>query len=370
MTNTTTNTTPTTNNNTNTNADTNTNSRTSGSAARRGSRVRGILLAAFVALLAASAIVSRRIVGELPGEGFAPFANPPAAARPSSSYSADIRRYNKAVADALERHIARLRQITDSFKAGLREKGPARFGEARAAIPGIRRKFSGFMEVSGVVKDGVLDKVLGGERLQNRFNAALDGPFIQPCARAGESLVSDYETFAARMAAEDEAFRNEIVEAHGSLPEAVRVGFPADTLRGRMASTYGALNRMPLKAGLVAAETAIEIATIRSTAKAVERLALRFGAKAIGKGAAAAVAPAADGPSPILDIVAVVCAAWTVKDICELKGVLPREIEKSLVATVDAVQSQTMDLVLRAAEETYAAHAAAAAELAKSATAK
>lgn len=175
---------------------------------------------------------------------------------------------------------------------------------------------------------------------------------------------------AARMAAEDAAFREELASAHGELPEDVRVDFPIETLRENMARTYGALRGMPLKAGLVAAEVAIEAACIKTTVSAVRNLALRFGGKAIAKGAASAVAPAADGPLPIGDIIAVGGALWTAWDIYDLVDVLPKEIENSLKGTVDSLQAQTIEAVSNAAKQTRIAHEQAARTLAASAWAE
>lgn len=334
---------------------------------------RAVVLVALLFLIGASAATSWWMKHKLPRETPPSTGNLPGSATEAvetrPDHSADVRRYNDAVAAALDRHLDRINRLHRQFEEGLLRSGPARFQPARSAIPGIRKRFASFSEASGVVKDGALDKVRGGDRLQRRFNAALDGPFVRPCARAGESLVADYETFAARLAAEDAAFREELSVAHGRLPQAVQAEFPSATLHATMAQTYGALRAMPLKAGLVAAETAIEVATIRSTAAAVRGLALRFGAKAIGKGAASAAAPAVDGPLPIGDVVAVGGALWTMYDIRRLTKVLPREIEKSLTSSVNALQSRTIQTVSDAAGKTCDAHKKAARDAAHAAEA-
>ena len=340
---------------------------------RAGRTGRNGLLILLLLLLAASSATSWWMKRQLPRGATSPVATPtpaPQAAEAAPDYSADIQRYNAAVAAALERHLHRIDELHGQFQEGLRRSGPSRFQSARAAIPGIRKSFASVKAMTGVVKDGAMDKVRGGDRLQRRFNAALDGPFVRPCARAGQSLIANYETFAAQLAAEDAAFREELSAAHGNLPSAVRAEFPVETLHATMVRTYGALRAMPLKAGLVAAETAIEMATIRSTVAAVRGLALRFGGKAIGKGAASAAAPFVDGPVPIGDVVAVGGALWTLYDIRELTKVLPREIEKSLKASVDALQTQTIHAVSDAARKTHDAHIKAAREAAREAAAK
>ena len=285
-------------------------------------------------------------------------------------YSADIQRFNVEVAQALDRHLARIGELAAEFESGLRERGPARFASARNAIPRIRDSFDGFGVMTGVVKDGAMDKVLGGDRLETRFNAALDGPFVRPCARAGASLLADFETFQAQLEAETEAFREEIGAAHGRLPDAVKADFPLEILQHGMDRAFADLRRMPLRAGLVAGAAAIEAATIRGTAAAAKRLALWFGAKAIGKAAVTAGAPAADGPLPVGDVIAVGFAIWTVADIVDLQNVLPREIAKSLTEAVDRMQSQTIATISDAARKAYDAYVAAARDLARSACAE
>ena len=190
-----------------------------------------------------------------------------------------------------------------------------------------------------MVRDGALDKVRGGDRLQERFNAALEKPFIQPCAKASAGLLADCETLLARLDAEAAAFREEVAAAGAELPESVAAELPVETLKACMDATYGALARMPFKAVWVTWETASDAAMLP---KAICNLVLRCSGKTIGKAAASAVAPAADGPSPIMDLVSVGGFVWTCYDIHELMHVLPEQIENNLTATVDAVQTETL----------------------------
>lgn len=329
----------------------------------RRSRLTIVLALLFIILAFFSGRMSHRIKSLLPR--FAPPASDSASIR--IDYASEIRRYNNEVSAALDRHLAALDKIAGDFEQQLRTTVPARFDEARAAIPEIKESFAGFKTMGAIVKDGALDKVNGGDRLQDRFNAMLEKPFTQPCARAGESLIADYDTFAARMNAEDAAFREELASAHGKLPDAVRVASPIETLRTNMEQTYEALEMMPLKAGLVAFEVAIEAALIKTTIAAVRNLVLKFGSKTIAKGAASAAAPAADGPLPVGDVIAIGGFIWTGIDIVNLTKVLPNEIGKSLNETVDTLQAQTIDAASKAARETRAAHEKAARELAAAA---
>lgn len=293
---------------------------------------------------------------------------PPAV--PEPDHSADIQRFNAEVAEALNRHLAVLADLARNAITGFLERGPFRFDPARNAIPGIRESFDGYGAMIGVVKDGAMDKVFGGDRLEERFSRALDVPFIQPCARAGASLIDDFDAFRARLEAETEAFRQEIGAAHSRLPDDVRADFPVETLQQGMNAAFNELRWMPIRAGAVSAATAIEAATIRSTAAAAKRLALRYGAKAIGKAAAGAGAAAADGPAPFFDALGVVLALWSAYDVYDLQNVLPRKIEKSLTSAVDQMQSQTISMVSAAAKKAHKAYAETAKDIARSACAE
>ncbi len=290
---------------------------------------------------------------------------PPAV--PEPDHSADIRRYKAEVAEALNRHLALLADLARNANTGFLERGPFRFAPARNAIPGIRESFDGYEAMIGVVKDGAMDKVFGGDRLEERFRQALDVPFIQPCARAGASLIDDFDAFRARLEAETEAFRQEIGAAHSRLPDDVRAEFPVETLQRGMNAAFNDLRWMPIRAGAVSAAAAIEAATIRGTAAAAKRLALRYGAKAIGKAAAGAGAAAADGPAPFLDALGVVLALWSAYDVYDLQNVLPREIENSLTSAVDQMQSQTISTLTTAVNKVHNAYAAAAREMVRAA---
>ena len=80
---------------------------------------------------------------------------------------------------------------------------------------------------------------------------------------------------------------------------------------------------MPFKAGFTAGQTAFDAATLP---KAICDLVLLCSGKTIGKAAVSAAAPAADGPSPIMDIFAVGGFIWTCWDIHDLTKVLPEQI--------------------------------------------
>lgn len=119
------------------------------------------------------------------------------------------------------------------------------------------------------------------------------------------------------------------------------------------------------KAAEHGADNAVEHAVIHYSDDAA-RAAAKGGGKAAVQ-AASAVAPAADGPLPVGDIIAVAGFAWTAYDVNNLINAIPKEIAKSLNETVDTLQAQTIDEVSKAIRQTRNAHVQAARALATSA---
>lgn len=279
------------------------------------------------------------------------------------------RAYDAEVRAAWNRYQKRIAERTEAFAADLRKNGPSRFDTARAAIPGIRKEFGKMSVMTGVVKDGALDKVRGGDRLERRLAGAVEKPFIVPCVRAGESLAADGEAFIRGLEKEYAAFCAELDAAGRKWPEAVPAEFSADALRTGLDRAGKVLSAMPFKATLTAGETILEAVTFRATLAALRRLVLKVSGKAIGKATATVVAPACDGPFPVGDILAVGFAAWTVADIYELTQVLPREIGKALERSVEETQKDTIRSVEKAARKAADAYRKAGQDLAKAASA-
>lgn len=200
---------------------------------KRASRSQAFLAVLFLMIAAASAWTSYRMRHAVSVSRPVPVAQPfPAGvsnertiaeARPDDSD--DIRRFADAVAAARDRHVAEIRKCSEAFLCGLRDRGPRRFEHVRAAIPFIRDGFSGFRPVAAVVRDGALDKVRGGDRLQERFNAALGETFIRPCAKASAGLLADCETLIATLDAEAVAFREEVAVRARNFPNPSRLHF-------------------------------------------------------------------------------------------------------------------------------------------------
>ena len=280
------------------------------------------------------------------------------------------RQYEAAVAAALERYLDRVDRRTEAFGKGVRERGPARFDEARAAIPGIRKQFGKTSTLWGVVKDGALDKACGGDRLERRLAQAVEGPFFGPCARAAESLSADGEAFRAELDKEFGALCAELGEAARKWPEAVPAEFPSSAVLDGMLPAERALGGMPLKAAVVVAETAMDAAAYKSILSGLRWMVAKMAGKAIARGSVAAVAPACDGPLPVGDVIAVGFALWTLADIHELTHVLPSEIGKALENSVERTQAETLDAVEQAAQQTAEAYRAAGKALADKASAK
>lgn len=281
--------------------------------------------------------------------------------------AAALARYRAAVDEATRRHMARLRAMHADFDRGLRERAPARFQTARAAVPRIRSLLTGFKACAGIVSDATKDKIDKGNRLDRRFSGMLDKPFLRPCANAATGIAADTETFVKRLDAESAAFREELASARAGLPPAVQASVPVETFCQDVAKIESQLHNYARNAVWTTVAVGAEAVFVRSTISACRNLALLAGGKAIAKASASAAAPLVDGPAIIGDILAVGGFAWTAYDVYKLQKKLPDAFAASLRGTVDRLQRDTLAEARRVSQLALEGHLDAAAALSSAA---
>lgn len=290
-------------------------------------------------------------------------------------YEQELRQFKESVKSREKAHLHRLSVRRDRFIRGLHNSGPNRFLNAYAAIPIIKESVSSFAAMSGIVKDAALDQIRGGTRLDDRITASIDGPFIQPCLRAREQLIEDCEAYAQELDVETKRFLNEIEISFNDLEtnihDLLEKELPLDrfesdlrpivvTMRGRgvdteinlgavaleakdIASTFLSLKRIVLNPGATAKLLFSPKRFIKSAITSIRSLVIKSAGKTAAKAGASVVASQADSPLPGPgDVVAVAGLIWTAWDIHQLLQVVPGEIEKGLISTVEELQRDTL----------------------------
>lgn len=275
--------------------------------------------------------------------------------------AAALARYRAEVDAATARHMALVRAMHADFDRGLRERAPARFQTARAAVPRIRSSLTGFKACARIVSDATKDKIDKGNRLDRRFSRMLDKPFLRPCANAATSIAADTETFVKRLYSESAAFREELASARAGLPPAVQAAVPVEVFRKDVAKIESQLHNYARNAVWTTVAVGAEAVFVRSTISACRNLVLLAGGKAIAKASASAAAPLVDGPAIIGDILAVGGFAWTAYDVYKLQKKLPDAFAASLRGTVDRLERDTLAEARRVSQLALEGHLDAAA---------
>lgn len=279
--------------------------------------------------------------------------------------------YRADLGRAQEKHLKRLERLHKQFVSGLRNRGKHRFNEAREGIPEIVASMTSFGEMCDIVKDVALDKTQGGNRVETRCERLMDASLVQPCIRARESLMADFECHAADMAEESERYAEEVRVLFESTQTDLRAfleaGLPMEQFDRDVQSIYAAMREQADATAWTSVGVVLEALTIRGTIasfKVVLEYAIRkiaaFVAKQCGKAAAKAAVsaglPFVDGPIPVGDIIAVGGFIWTAADVYELCRVLPRKLQHSLRETVDDLQKKTLLALEADAEQLYQGH--------------
>ena len=254
---------------------------------------------------------------------------------------AELSRYRKEVEEVLADYDREVGAAAEAFRRRL-ENGRTGFAEARAAIPDAVKPYGTFKKNRKVVTAVVKDKIRNKNRVEELIRADFMGPVFEPALAGAGRMEAAYDTLLADM---EKARR----EACGRLTvSAGKVrGLPnGKTLEKRLSARSGEVARAAAKALGTAAGAGVavgvagtlELAFIRSTTRAVVNIC----AKAAAKGTASAAAPAADGPLPIGDVIAVAGFAWTAWDIYHLTHVMPRKLRKGLADSVDSMEDATL----------------------------
>lgn len=254
---------------------------------------------------------------------------------------ADAARYRSEVEEVLATYSKEVKDASDRFAMSL-GAGRDTFAAVRDGIPNAVEPYKSFKKncslVTAVATDKIHKTCKVGEIVRDDFMA----PIFSPALEA-----------AAQFEAADNTLRTEIESARKNASERLVIaarelpGLPSalpveDALYKRVddvaAGCEKAIQTLASADAAVGVAAGLELAFIVPTTRSIISLCTR----AAGKAAASAVAPAADGPLPIGDLLAVGGLAWTTYDIWHLTKVTPRELQKGLTKTVDKIEADSL----------------------------
>ena len=311
-----------------------------------------VVIAGFLLL---TAIGVWQIVKSRVSEGSISMAGHDTAARQKARVAERAKKVTQLQADyvaALDRHYA-------TFLSDVESDASARFGDVRAAIPGVVSTFGVFSRCKDLLVALVKDKLSKGGRTEQGIRRDLEVDFYRGLYDARDKVSARLVTFLRNVEAERKSFRHELEVELDSIELPGDEGF-------KNLLTDGGDRIEESKNNLFSGQTAVTVGTvveascIRVTVNAVSRILGRAAARMAGSATVGAGAALADGPFPFLDILGgamvVGSTAWSVYDVYQAAKVLPAELKKVLGGVVDECEMQTVDEFKKTGKSIYEAY--------------
>lgn len=246
--------------------------------------------------------------------------------------------YRSDVAAAFASYKSAVEVAGHRFSKALEGECGDAYAAAGATIHQTAKQFGSFNRAAKVVALIAEDKIRKTTKLDAFLQDELGTGYITPCLEANAKVEARYADYCGELAALANKLQTELVadadKFNAKLPSPQSLDsmkFDVEQIGSVATKVIGARVSVVVAGGF-------EAAFIGPTVRAVASL----GAKAAAKLGFSAIAPAADGPLPIGDIIAVGGLIWTGIDFCRFKVKLPAELEKSMRESLEAQKSATL----------------------------
>lgn len=238
----------------------------------------------------------------------------------------DLETFRRRVRALGERHAAENRTLDEKFRRELVGAGDADFRRALDNVADTVARFGEFGTCGSLICAMARDKIRHTSAAQELLVGILGDGIIGPCRSGGGKAAETLKNHLHRLRENDNRFRAELALELDDPPRGTDDPEAWKKFQKDLGSIASQAISLSLETGGAAVSAVIEAAVIRQTAAAITRLA----APAIAKMVGSSVAPVADGPLPVGDIIAVLGFAWSVYDIHRVTEVLPPRLEEAL----------------------------------------
>lgn len=287
----------------------------------------------------------------------------PALAGPSaggaSALKAKAAKRAEAVAKMRSEYIASIDRLYAEFQSDVESVAKSRFDAVRAGVPGVADKFGAFSRCRDLFAAIASDKLKGGNKTEQGIRRDLEADYYRGLYAARDRVQDCLATFVRNAEGARTAFKLAL-EA-----ELASVALPGDDAYNALLVECGdrieqqkkALLEGQVEAALVAT---FEAVCLRQTIAAVSRALGGTAARQAGTMVAGGGLALADGPSPVLDVIAGIaiagCTAWSIWDVYRATSILPNAMRKALVSATDDCEAHTLKEVNASGEKIYRAY--------------
>jgi hypothetical protein len=259
---------------------------------------------------------------------------------PSSS-TEEIVRYRKEVEAVLADYDREVARAAEDFRSHFNE-GRAGFAEVRTHLPDVVKEYRKFGKVKNVVVAVATDKIRKTNHLGELVEADFMVPVFAPALEAAGKMDGAYAVLRSDLEQSRTTAIQRLEIAASNLPGAPIAPDLMKTLNERtervVRGVQSAISTVAEGGVAIGVAGGLELAFIASTARSIATICTRVAAKAT----ASAAAPAADGPLPFGDVIAVAGLAWTAYDIYELTRTMPRKLQTALAQSIDGIEADAI----------------------------
>lgn len=259
----------------------------------------------------------------------------------------DIEAFRRRVRLLGEKHAADNRELGERFRRELDAAGNADFQRALDNVADTAARFGEFGTCGSLICAMARDKMKHTAATQELLVGILGDGIIAPCRIGGGKATEALSNHLHRLRENDNRFRAELALELDDPPGGVDDPAAWKKFQSDLGNVASQAVSLSLETGGAAVSAIIEAAVIRQTAAAIARLAAPVVAKMIGS----AVAPAADGPLPVGDVIAVLGFAWSVYDIHRVTEVLPPRLEEALRTAITDCRDNLKEELFKAGDE-------------------
>ena len=193
----------------------------------------------------------------------------------------------------------------------------------------------------------VNDELKNQNSAQDELIRQLSPTIIAPCIKGNLSIKNHLEIFLHGLQENCNDFYSSCAADLQKSPPKNIAFSDRETLSRNLADFHEKTIAFSGNKMLVNIGTGIELLFLKETFQAVSRLMGKLTAKA----AASAIAPVADGPLPVGDILSAAGFLWCGYDLFQVTEVLPAELQKSLENTILLCQKDARKNALKIAED-------------------
>lgn len=278
----------------------------------------------------------------------------------------EVTRYKKEVEDVLADYDREVACAAADFRDSFTE-GQAEFAAVRSRLPGIAAQYRRFGKVKSVVVAVATDKLRKTNRLEELVAADFMAPVFSPAMEAAGKMDGAYAILRSSLEESRQTAMRRLGVAARKLPGASIAPDLNKSLNERtekvVNGVQSAISAVADGGVAIGVAGGIELACIASTVRSIAAICSGVAAKAT----ASAAAPAADGPLPIFDILAVGGLVWTACDIHKLTRTMPRQLQTALEQSVNGMEADAMASIKEPAKHVINLYKAESAEMRRAA---